>query len=185
MNTQIIPRIICSESKTAISPFYPGCEELFFKWFNDPRIYLHMGDLDQFPFSIEDAKRYVESHKKDTWLIIANIGNEKEQQWVSIGYIGMFIRSRHKVGIIRYAIGEIDFLRKGHVSRAIKSFCDWSFNESNLFSIHASVSGANPESINVLRKLEFVGVGKYSHSRFENGNRYDEFLFELLNKNYL
>lgn len=184
MNTQIIPRIICSESKTAISPFYPGCEELFFKWFNDPRIYLHMGDLDQFPFSIEDAKRYVESHKKDTWLIIAN--TELEQtQWQPIGYIGMFIRNRHKIGIIRYAIGEQDFLRKGHVSNAITGICNWSFKESDLFSIHASVSGANPESIGVLEKLDFRKCGEYTKSRFENGVRYNEFLFELLNKKYL
>ncbi len=174
----IIPRL--QNGDTGISPFFIGCEELFFKWFNDPRIYLHMGDLDQFPVSFEDAKKYVESHKKDTWLIIA----KQDSEWVPIGYIGMFIRTRHMIGILRYAIGEIEFIGKGHASRAVSTFLNWAFKESNLESVHASVSGINKESSRLLKKIGFKFIGEHLNARFENGQRYNELLFEMLKIDY-
>ncbi|WP_410575686.1 hypothetical protein [Amycolatopsis sp. cmx-4-61] len=63
-----------------------------------------MGDVDPRPFTVEDGKRYVESHLKDTWAVVAE---GPENVWTPVGYAGMFVRSRHRVGIFRIAIGSL------------------------------------------------------------------------------
>lgn len=175
---KLIPRM--SDGRTGLAAFYPGCEALFYEWFNDPRIYSHMGDIDQFPISIEDCRRYVDSHRKDMFLIVANL----EGVWIPIGYAGMFIRARHRVGILRYAIGNLNFLSKGYASSAVKLYLKWGFEESDLEVVTASVIDSNPESKKLLVKTGFSFVGKYSKVRFENGNRYDELLFEISKKDF-
>lgn len=176
--TKIIPRMF--KETTGLAAFYLGCEEYFYTWFNDSRIYLHMGDLDQFPISLDDCKRYVESHKKDTFLIVAKV----DDSWIPIGYAGIFIRSRHRVGILRYAIGNTSFLSCGHAFRAASLYLQWAFNESDLEVVTASVSSSNVGSQKLIKKLGFSLVGKYSKTRFENGVRCDEFLFEISKKEF-
>lgn len=109
---KFIPRLILEN--TGLASFQGNIGEYFLKWFNDSRILLHIGDIDPFPFTVEDVKKYLESHRKDTWIIVAN----NSGGWAPIGYSGLFIRARHRIGIIRNAIGGKDCLRKGHGTRA-------------------------------------------------------------------
>lgn len=168
------------KGETALGPVFDGCHNLFADWFNKERIFLTMGDFDPFPISIEDAKKYVESHKKDTWIIFA----KQNVDWVPIGYAGLFIRQRHKVGIVRYAIGNDDFLEKGHATRACSLITTWAFDECDLAVITASVSGSNENSSKVLLRNNYSECGKHSSVRFEKGKRYDEYHFEILRETF-
>ncbi len=177
MNSYVV-RLV--EGDTALGPIFEGCHELFLKWFNDERIFTAMGDFDPFPISVDDAKRYADSHKKDTWIVFA----KDRDSWVPVGYAGIFIRQRHRVGIVRYAIGEESFLGKGHASRACKLITTWGFDECGLDVLTASVSGSNKSSSSVLLKNNYKQCGKHSKVRFEKGKRYDEYHFEILRKTF-
>lgn len=173
-----IPRLILEN--TGLAPFQGNIGEYFLKWFNDSRIFLHMGDIDPFPFTAEDVKKYLESHKKDTWIIVA----DNNGRWMPIGYFGLFIRSRHRIGIIRNAIGEKDYLRKGHGARAKLLTLSWAFNECDLVSVIASVSFSNYENIKLLYKVGFRECGKYISARLENGKRFDEIHFQITKEEF-
>jgi len=128
----------------------------------------------------EDARKYVESHKKDTWLIVANNKNI----WHPIGYAGLFIRRRHRVGIFRIAIAEKNYLGQGHAYRTTKMMLDWAFNECDLISVHLSVSERNIKAIKLYKSVGFIHCGIFTNSRFENGIRSNEVLMEYTLKMY-
>ena len=134
-----------------------------------------MGDLDQFPFTYDDARSYYFSHRKDTWLICDN----NEQTLIPIGYVALFIRKRHGVGIFRIAIPEKEKQNKGHAYRATKMILNWGFDECDLRSIHLSVSSSNLHAIALYKKVGFQECGRYKNSRYEDGVVYDEILMEF------
>jgi RimJ/RimL family protein N-acetyltransferase len=168
--------------QTVLSPF--GSESdmvpLFFKWLNTPEVYRFMGDIDQFPFIVDDAKSYYLSHKKDTWLVCVKIGEEL----IPVGYTGIFIRKRHSVGIFRVAIPEKEFQGKGHAKRATQMILKWGFEECDLRNIHLSVSSANEGAIALYKKVGFKECGKYKSSRYENGEIHDEILMQFLKEDW-
>lgn len=159
----------------ALAPRHSG---LFFDWLNDPRIFRGMGDFDAHPFGIQDSEKYVLAHLKDTWLIVL----KDERDWIPVGYAGLFVRQRHRVGILRYAIGNSAYENKGIATSAVRLMINWAFDDLDLVSIHASAISSNAGSVRVLEKSGFSQVGKYQKARFESGQHYDEILFELLRK---
>lgn len=173
---------MCKEN-TVLSPF--GAETdmvpLLFNWFNTPKIYRFMGDIDQFPFTWDDARSYFSSHHKDTWLVC----EKDESGLIPIGYTGIFIRKRHAIGIFRIAIVETGAQGKGHACRATELILDWAFLECDLRSVHLSVSAANVRAIKLYEKVGFEVCGRFSNSRFENGKVFDEILMELPKERYL
>lgn len=159
----------------ALAPQHLG---LFFDWLNDPRIFQGMGDFDAYPFGIQDAEKYVLAHLKDTWLIVS----KNKRTWIPTGYTGLFVRQRHRVGILRYAIGNSTHENRGIATSAVRLMINWAFYDLDLVSVHASVISSNVGSIRVLEKSGFNQIGKYQKARFESGQHYDEILFELLRK---
>lgn len=141
---------------------------------NNPRIYIFMGDIDPFSFTQQDANQYTESHKKDTRLIVVN----EKDNWIPVGYTGMFIRKRHRVGIFRIAIANEKYLKQGHASRATKLMIFWAFKECDLQTIHLSVSEKNKHAISLYKTVGFRECGKYFGSRYEFGQRVSEILME-------
>lgn len=107
---------------------------------------------------------------------------KNKQVWIPVGYTGLFVRQRHRIGILRYAIGDSTHENKGIATKAVNLMTKWAFDDLDLVSIHASVISSNVGSIRVLKKSGFSQVGKYQKARFESGQHYDEILFELLRK---
>lgn len=168
-----IPRL--TDNNTGLAPMDNDDFELFFYWFNSDHIAIPMGDIDQYPFTREDAKRYTQKHLKDTWLVVI----KDKGLWTPIGYAGIFIRQRHRIGILRVAIGEEKYENLGHGSRACKLILRWCFDYCNLHAIHVCVSASNVKAIDMYRNLGFRECGKYTESRYEKGERHDEVLMEL------
>ena len=163
--------------KTVLSPF--GLENemipLLFKWFNSPQIYRFMGDIDQFPFTVDDARNYYLSHKKDTWLIC----DSDKETLTPIGYTGLFIRKRHSIGIFRIAIAEKEYQGKSHARKATRMLLRWAFEECDLRNIHLSVSSSNENAITLYERIGFKKCGCYQNSRYEDGQIFDEILMEF------
>ena len=176
----IIPRFV--NGNVALAPFFNGVDKFFFEWLNDPDIQQFMGDFDLKPFTESDAERYVESHKKDTWIIL-NRNSEDENKWNPVGYIGVFIRPRHRIGIMRIGLNS-ESRGKGIAYKANRLAIKWCFDFLDLVAIHLSVSDGNKKSIALNKKIGFIECGRYASSRFENGKRYDEILMEYTIKMY-
>jgi len=175
MNNNLVkPRHI--DGCVGLSALAPYHSSLFFDWLNDPRIFKGMGDFDANPFGVQDSEKYVNAHLKDTWLIFF----KKHSKWIPVGYTGLFVRQRHRVGILRYAIGNQSYEKMGIATKAVKLMIRWAFNDLDLVSIHASVVSSNAGSVRVLEKSGFIQIGKYSKARFELGQHHDELLFELV-----
>ncbi len=162
---------------TGLAPLDAGCAPLLTSWLNDSDVYFPMGDVDPRPFTVEDGKRYVESHLKDTWAVVAE---GPENVWTPVGYAGMFVRSRHRVGIFRIAIGNPAARGQGHGYRATRLMLKWAFDELDLHCVHLSVSAANTRAVALYKKVGFVECGRYRESRWEDGVRHDEIVMEVL-----
>lgn len=166
------------DGNVGLSALSPHHSKLFFDWLNDPRIFRGMGDFNAHPFGTQDAEKYVLAHLKDTWLIVL----KNKRVWTPVGYTGLFVRQRHRVGILIYAIGNSTHENKGIATKSVNLIVRWAFDDLDLISIHASVISSNVGSIRVLEKSGFIQVGKYQKARFESVQHYDEILFELLRK---
>jgi RimJ/RimL family protein N-acetyltransferase len=170
---EIIPRM--TAGNIALASFFPGVENLFYKWLNDVRITTFMGDLDPMPITFENAVAYTKSHQKDTWIICV----KEEDVWKPIGYVGLFIRNRHSVGIYRIAIGEAQYLGRGYAKYATAMLLKWSFAECNLQKVHLTVSADNAAGIASYKRVGFQQCGIYKNARFANGVRNDEVSMEV------
>ena len=150
MNDDLVrPRHI--DGNVGLAALASSHSSLFFEWLNDPRIFRGMGDFDSYPFGIQDAEKYTTAHIKDTWLIVL----KNQQDWIPVGYTGLFIRQRHRVGILRYALGNKEFEGKSITTTAVHLMIKWAFNDLDLMSVHASVVSSNISSIRVLQKSGF------------------------------
>ncbi|MET8752217.1 GNAT family protein [Streptomyces sp. NPDC004667] len=161
---------------TALAPLNSSHAPLVTSWMNESAVYLNMGDIDSRPFTTEDGKRYVDSHLKDTWIIL---GEEPDGTWSPVGYSGIFVRGRHRVGIFRIAIGDRSARGKGHGGRATRLMLEWAFGELDLYSVHLSVSASNLHAISLYQNAGFHECGRYTESRREGGGRHDEILMEM------
>lgn len=176
MNTSVVkPRY--TDGNIGLAALAPYHASLFFDWINDSRV-RKMRDFDAYPFGIQDAEKYVASHLKDKWLIV--LKDDENKCWIPVGYAGLSIRQRHRVGILGYAIGNKAYEGKGFATKAVGLIIQWAFDDLDLVAIHASTISSNTGSIRVLQKSGFVQVGKYNKARFESGQRYDELLFEFV-----
>ncbi|MDD5547297.1 MAG: GNAT family N-acetyltransferase [Candidatus Pacebacteria bacterium] len=175
---KIVPEFFLG--KTGLIPLTDDAASYFFKWFGDLRIFNFMGDLTTFPFTMENAVKYANAHKKDTKFIVGKNNGE----WAIIGYMGLFIRERHNIGIFRIAIGEASYLGGGHAKRAIMLTFEYGFEKLNLYSIHLSVSGSNLTAIKLYESSGFRYCGEYTGARLENGKRSSEILMEYTAEMY-
>ena len=100
MKISKIDMISFQDRDVAIAPMHDGLEDLFFSIFNDNEVLEFMGDWGLNPKSMSYVRDYIKKHRDDTWIICKKIDN----QWIAIGYCGIYLRERHKVGILRIAV---------------------------------------------------------------------------------
>lgn len=162
---------------TFLCPLSEDSWKYFFKWLNDYDLLVYMGGYDMKPFTEQDAKRYVQSHLKDSWLICT----KEKGQLVSIGFCGAFIKTRHDLAIARIAIGESEFRGQWHAYRAMLMLQDWLLHQMNVHTIHITVDSRNTRAIELYQRLGFTHCGTYRESRkHSDGTRSDEYCMEFL-----
>ena len=172
----LVPRFVLGS--TALCPFNEEAAHWFHRWFSDDELIARMGDWDFFPmpYGDGDAAEYVKRVRKTTWLICA----EGAGEWRPIGYTGIYVKSRHRVGVFRIAVPEVAFRRQGHAARATRLFNRWAFRHLDLHSLHLSVTASNSAAISLYVRCGYVECGRYTGSRHEPDGRHDEVHMELL-----
>lgn len=164
---------------TALCAFTRDTPALFERWWNDIELTTSMGDWTfmPLPYAGQNAEEYCKRIANTTWLIGAV---EAEERIVPIGYTGIFIKQRHRVGIFRIAIPERSYRGKGHARRATGMFLEWAFLDLDLLAVHLTVSGSNARAIDLYRACGFIECGRYTNSRHERAGRSDEVHMEIL-----
>ncbi len=167
---------------TALCAFNDQTPDLFHGWLNDPELINNMGDWSFMPapYQNRSAEKYCEAVRDTTWLICAI----EEPKLVPIGYTGILVRQRHRIGVFRIAIAERRYRGQGHASRATHLFLDWAFRYLDLFAVHLSVTSSNMAALQLYKKCGFAEVGRYSEARYEPNGRFDEVHMELLRRDW-
>jgi RimJ/RimL family protein N-acetyltransferase len=167
---------------TALCPFNDDTPKLFERWFADQELIAVMGDWEFFPLPYYDQTpdEFVRRTRRTTWLVCAT----EVEGLVPIGYTGLYVQPRHRVGILRLAIAERAYRHQGHGSRATEMAIDWAFRSLDLFTLHLSVTAQNTSAIELYRKCGFRECGRYRLSRFAPDGRSDEVLMELMREDW-
>ena len=136
---------------------------------NDPRIAANMRDAFPSPYTIEDAREWIELAGASGWrgLSIACDGRV-------IGGIGLHPgEDVHRFDAeLGYWLG-VDHWGVGYASEAVAAFCDHAFAQTVLQRLHAVVFHGNPASDRVLEKCGFVLEGLSRRAIFKNGRFLD------------
>lgn len=167
---------------TVLCPYNEDTPKLFEKWFSDQQLIAAMGDWDFYPLPYyeQTPEEYVRRTRRATWLV----GVQEETGITPIGYTGLYMQPRHRVGILRLAIAESAFRNQGHGFRATMMALEWGFRSLNLFSVHLSTTASNRGAVALYQKCGFRECGRYKLSRYEPDGRFDEIHMELLREDW-
>jgi diamine N-acetyltransferase len=153
------------------------------KWENDPKNWVHSGTL--IPFSKKSIEDYV--------LAIRDLHTDKQCRWiisrleddVAIGAIDLFefdaLHRRAGIGIVI----EEDQQQKGYGSEAISLLCEYAFAYLNLNQVWAAILSKNENSKRLFEKNQFEKTASKRKWIVNNGEWYDELLYQRFNPNTL
>ena len=146
---------------------------------NNEKIAKNLRDTYPFPYTIEDAKSYIQ----------ICINNNSYQQCVkaivvegeAVGSIGVFMQRDVycKSAELGYWLGE-EYWGKGIMTEAIKEICNIAFRNYDIVRIYAEPYATNKGSRRVLEKAGFELEGIFKKSVFKNGEIIDSHMYALV-----
>ncbi len=77
------------------------------------------------------------------------------------------------------------FQKQGYGFEALKTLCEFLFNEMNLHRIHVAIDPRNNASLNLFEKLTFRTEGHLIESYFHNGEWTDDVLMGVLKREWM
>ena len=144
---------------------------------NNEKVSINLRDAFPNPYSIDDAKKFVDMVDKQnpkTFFAIEYQGNYVGNISLSVG--NDVYRKSAEIG---YFIGE-PFWNKGIVTKAVRLITEYGFGELDIVRIYTGVFEYNKPSQRVLEKCGFEKEAIFKKSIFKRGEFYDEIRFALL-----
>lgn len=168
--------------KIRLRALEPEDLELLYDWENNNSNWLISNTVA--PFSKYTLKRYMENSHKSIYetgqlrLMIELIDDKTD-----IGTIDLFdFDPFHKRAGIGILIAEESYRRKGYASMALKCLIGYCFSTLQLHQLYCNILADNCESIDLFKKLGFVGAGiKRQWINTANG-WLDEYMFQLIDQ---
>lgn len=146
---------------------------------NNPNIAANLRNVFPYPYSIEDAKWYVNN-------CLSNDGKNQitraiEVEGKAVGSIGIFIKSDvyEKSGELGYWLSE-DYWRQRISSRAVEMLCKEAFASFDMIRIFAEPYDYNIGSRGVLEKAGFTYEGTMRNGIYKNGKVHSYCMYSLL-----
>jgi ribosomal-protein-alanine N-acetyltransferase len=151
------------------------------KYANNIAVSKFLRDSFPFPYTKNDAEKWIEFASTSKNLFSFAIADEKEL----IGGIGAVpYEDVHRyTAEVGFWLGEQHW-NKGILSEALKCFCNYLFTEYNFNRLTANVFEGNPASRRVLEKTGFILEGTLKKSVFKQNKFLDQYLYGLLKENY-
>lgn len=143
---------------------------------NNKNVQQNLRDGIPFPYTIEDAKAFISEMLKCNDFAWAIVVENK-----AIGSIGIFRKDNihNCTAEIGYYIAE-PYWGKGIVTKAVKSACDYVFENSNILRIFAEPFIYNTASCRVLEKAGFTLEGVLRKNAMKDGKVIDMKMYALI-----
>lgn len=146
---------------------------------NNPNIAKNLRNTFPYPYSLEDARWYVND-------CISNEGKGQitraiEVDGKAVGSIGIFVKDDvyEKSAELGYWLSE-DYWRQGIVSSAARMLCREAFAAFDIVRIFASTFECNAGSRGVLEKAGFTYEGTMRNGIYKNGNIHSYCMYSIL-----
>ncbi len=159
-----------------LRPYRHGDEVDLQKHANSPRIATAVRDSFPFPYSLQDATRWIEFCLADPPQSAIHRSITLHDQ--VIGGIGAIrspdiYRFNAEIG---YWLGE-DYWGLGYTTQALREFSDWLFAHTDLNRLFAGVFSFNNASMRVLIKAGFHPEAIHARAIYKNNQFWDEHYF--------
>ena len=149
---------------------------------NNKKIWINLRDAFPFPYTLENAKSYIEmtcAQKPQSFFGIE----------VNSKIVGMIAVLQGKdvysiSGEIGYWLGE-EYWNKGVMTAAVKAMVDYGFQELGLERIHSGVFEYNTTSMKVLEKAGFIKETIFKNAVKKDGLIVNEHRYAILKEDYL
>lgn len=147
---------------------------------NNKKIYDNLRDYFPHPYTLGDAKTYIESLSDNEKILIFAI----EYEGVLVGNIGAFFQSDvyQKNAEIGYFLAE-EFWRKGIMTKAIRAITSYVFENYDIIRIYAEPFFRNSGSRRSLEKSGFQHEATLKQNIVKNGLLEDGCIYALLKEN--
>lgn len=145
---------------------------------NNAKIASNLRDGFPHPYTIDDAKIFIENAQKQNPLGLFAIEFEGDY----VGNIGLTLGEDvyRKSAEIGYFIGE-KYWGKGLTTRAVKLIVHYGFNDLGLVRIDTGIFDYNKASMRVLEKCGFHKEAIFEKAIFKNGKIIDEHRYAKIN----
>lgn len=154
-----------------------GDEETLAHHANNPNIFRNVRDRFPHPYTLDDAKGWVEHAGSENPMTNFAIVVDGE----AVGGIGFMMQEdifRRSVEI-GYWLGEA-FWGRGIVTEAVRAMSEYIFANFDVCRIYAGVFEWNPGSMRVLEKAGFALEGRMRKAATKHGQTIDEFIYALV-----
>lgn len=144
---------------------------------NNPKIAANLRDRFPHPYTVEDARRFLDYVESDAGECVAGIDAAGE----AVGAIGLQFRSdiERCSAELGYWLGEA-YWGRGIMTAAIRGFASWAMPRFELTRVYASVFAENAASIRVLQKAGFIRVGVLRKAAVKDGAYRDYVLYDFV-----
>jgi RimJ/RimL family protein N-acetyltransferase len=141
---------------------------------NNPRIAAMMRDGFPFPYTLEDAYRFIITamDRAEHLYLAIDVGGE------AVGGIGIqpLDDVRRRTAEIGYWLSEA-FWGRGIVTDAVRSLVPVAFETFDIVRLQAGIFSSNPASMRVLEKCGFVREAVHARAITKNGVIFDEVVY--------
>ena len=164
-------------NRITLRPFREEDLESIQKLGNNPTIASNLRDGFPHPYTMEDAKLFLElAMNADPINRFAILEND-----VHVGNIGLHLQTDiyRKSAEIGYFVGE-PYWNRGIATEAVKLIVEYGFREWDINRIFAGVFSYNLASARVLEKAGFVYEGTFKNAVTKNGESWDEIRYAIL-----
>jgi [ribosomal protein S5]-alanine N-acetyltransferase len=146
------------------------------KYANNRRIWLNVHDVFPHPYTLPDAKSWIQSAKTRPKTEFAIASAEE-----AIGGIGLRLQEdiQRRSAEVGYWLGE-PFWGRGIATGAVKTLVGYAFSNFDLVRLHAFVFEWNFASCRVLEKSGFHLEARIEKSVTKDGKTVDCFLYALI-----
>ncbi len=144
------------------------------KYANNRKIWLNLRDGFPYPFTIEDAMKFilnVKAKQPETFFAVTT-NNEV------IGSIGFSVGKdvHRRTAELGFWLAE-PYWNRGIITDAIKNAVEYVFEKYDLVRISAGPYSSNPASAKVLEKCGFQFEGRLKCSVYKDGKIFDQLLY--------
>jgi [ribosomal protein S5]-alanine N-acetyltransferase len=149
---------------------------------NNRKIWINLRDAFPFPYTLENAKHYINMSVKQYPQYYFGIEVDGE----IVGMIAVIPGSDVYIisGEIGYWLAE-RYWNKGIMTKAIRAILDYGFNKLGLLRIHTGVFGYNTASMKVLEKNGFKKDGIFKNAVKKDGVITDEHRYSIVREDYI